>query len=186
MAGHGPSSEIIVSESLILKILRQESADIIFQTIDLNRHYLRKWLPFIDNTWKAEDTVKYVKSIIQYSGPKRDVVYEIWHQNVFAGLIALKEIDYWNKRAELGYWLDRRFEGQGIMTSCCIAILNYAFIKLGMNRIQIKAGIGNARSSRIPERLGFKFEGIERSGEKFANRYIDLEVYSMLKKEWSL
>jgi len=185
MARTGPSPEIVISESLILKLLRQESAGIIFQSIDLNRHHLRKWLPFIDNTWKAEDTEAYIKSINRYSGPKRDVVYEIWHHNAFAGLIALKEIDLWNKRSELGYWLDPHFEGQGIMTTCCIALLNCAFKEMGLNRIQIKAGIGNARSSKIPERLGFKFEGIERSGEKFQNHYIDIEVYSILKEEWA-
>lgn len=181
----GPSPEIVVSDSLILRLLRQESAGIIFESMDHNRHYLRKWLPFVDNTWKAEDTEAYIKSIIQYSGPKRDLVYEIWHRDAFAGLIALKEVDQWNKRAELGYWLDPRFEGQGIMTSSCTAIMNFAFTKLGLNRIQVKAGIGNSRSSRVPERLGFKFEGIERSGEKFSDHYIDLEVYSMLKKDWS-
>lgn len=185
MARPGPSPEIIVSESLKLILLRQESAGIIFQSIDHNRRYLRTWLPFVDNTWKEQDTEAYIKSIIQYSGPKRDVVYEIWHYNAFAGLIAIKEIDQWNKKAELGYWLDPRFEGQGIMTSSCIAVMNCAFNKIGLNRIQVKAGIGNAHSSKIPERLGFKFEGIERSGEKFQDHYIDLEVYSMLKEDWS-
>jgi len=185
MTRPGPSPEIIVSENLVLKLLRQESAGIIFETIDLNRHYLRKWLPFIDNSYKIQDTETFIKSILRASGPKRDVVYEIWRNDLFAGLIAIKEIDEWNKRAELGYWLIPRFEGQGIMTSCCIAILSFAFSKLGLNRVQIKTGIGNARSSRIPERLGFKFEGIERSGEKFTDHYQDLEVYSMLKNEWS-
>ena len=71
------------------------------------------------------------------------------------------------------------------MASCCITILGFAFSKLGLNRVQIKAGVGNAHSSRIPERLGFKFEGIERAGEKFPDHYQDLEVYSLLKKEWS-
>jgi ribosomal-protein-serine acetyltransferase len=185
MARPGPSPEIIVSESLILKLLRQESAGVIFQSIDFNRRYLRTWLPFVDNTWKEQDTEAYIKSINQYSGPKRDIVYEIWHHDIFAGLIALKEVDQWNKKAELGYWLDPRHEGQGIMTSSCTALINHAFLKMGLNRIQVKAGIGNARSGKIPERLGFKFEGIERSGEKFQDHYIDLEVYSMIKEDWS-
>lgn len=185
MAHPVPSPEIIVSENLVLKLLSRESTGIIFEAIVSNRHNLRKWLPFVENTWKEEDTETFIKSILRATGPKRDVVYEIWRNDSFAGLIAIKEIDEWNKRAELGYWLIPRFEGQGIMTSCCITILDVAFSKLGMNRVQIKTGIGNAPSSRIPERLGFKFEGIERAGEKFPDHYQDLEVYSLLKKEWS-
>jgi ribosomal-protein-serine acetyltransferase len=181
-----PIKEIIVGEGLILKMLRPESSPVIFKTIDINRHYLRKWLPFIDNTWKEEDTDIFIKSILKASGPKRDMVFEIWYLEDFSGLIALKEIDRWNKRTELGYWLAPHFEGLGIITKCCRTLLDCAFKKMGMNRIQIKVGIGNARSSKIPEGLGFKFEGIERSGEKFQDHFIDLEVYSMLKEEWLL
>jgi ribosomal-protein-serine acetyltransferase len=184
MSRPGPSPEIIVSENLVLKLLNQASAGIIFEAIDLNRPYLRKWLPFVDNTWREDDTESFIKNVLRSSVPKPDIVYEIWYNDSFTGLIAIKELDEWNKRAELGYWLIPRFEGKGIMTSCCKAILDFAFSKMGMNRIQIKVGIGNARSSRIAERLGFIFEGVERAGERFPNHYNDLEVYSLLKKDW--
>jgi ribosomal-protein-serine acetyltransferase len=180
----GPGIEIRIEEGLILKALRQETAPVIFKIMDLNRRRLRKWLPFVDDTWKVEDTEIFIKSILRASGPKRDIVYEIWHYDDFAGLIAFKEVDRWNKRTELGYWLVPRFEGQGIMTKCCRNLIDCAFTKMGMKRIQVKTGIGNARSGRIPEKLGFKFEGIERSGEKFTDHYLDLEVYSLLKEEW--
>lgn len=179
-----PIKEITVEDGLVLKMLRQESAPAIFKTVDHNRRYLRTWLPFVDNTWKVSDTELFTKSILEASGSKRDIVFEIRHQEDFAGLIALKEIDRWNKRTELGYWLDPKFEGRGIMTKCCKALIDCAFKKMGMNRIQLKSGIGNARSSRIPEKLGFKFEGIERGGEKFHDHYINLEVYSILRDEW--
>jgi ribosomal-protein-serine acetyltransferase len=182
----GPIKEITVEEGLILKMLRQESAYVIFKTVDQNRAYLRAWLPFVDNSRKVEDTEIFIKSILESSGNKRDVVFEIWDHDNFAGLIALKEIDRWNKRTELGYWLTPEFEGRGIMTKCCRALLDCAFKKMGMHRIQIKSGIGNARSSRIAEKLGFKFEGIERGGEKFPDHYLNLEVYSILREEWNL
>ena len=179
-----PTKEIVVEEGLILKSLRQGSAAVVFNSIDTNRHYLRKWLPFVDNTWKVEDTENFIRLITQEASPKRNLVYEIWYLKEFAGLIALKEIDQWNKKSEIGYWLDPRFEGNGIMTKCCTALLDSSFKKLGLNRIQIKTGIGNARSSRIPEKLGFRLEGLERSGEKLSDHYIDLEIYSMLKQDW--
>jgi ribosomal-protein-serine acetyltransferase len=54
-----------------------------------------------------------------------------------------------------------------------------------MNRIQIRCGVGNTKSSAIPRRLGFTYEGTERCGERHNNSYIDLEVFSILKKEWA-
>lgn len=178
------SKEILVENNLILKRLRIESAPAIFNAINRNREKLRKWLPFVDNTWKEEDTELFIKSVNSGKASKQDIVYEIWKENEFAGLIALKEFDRWNKRAELGYWIDPKFEGLGMMTKCCRALTDYALNKLGLFRIQIKTAIGNAPSARIPEKLGFRFEGIERAGEKHLDKYLDLEIYSILKNEW--
>jgi len=54
-----------------------------------------------------------------------------------------------------------------------------------MNRIQIKCASGNIPSKKIPQRLGFSLEGIERDGELLSDgKFTDLEVYSMLKKDF--
>jgi ribosomal-protein-serine acetyltransferase len=53
-----------------------------------------------------------------------------------------------------------------------------------MNKIQIKCGVENTRSCNIPKQLNFTYEGIEREGEWLRNRYQDLKVYSLLRKEW--
>jgi ribosomal-protein-serine acetyltransferase len=50
--------------------------------------------------------------------------------------------------------------------------------------VQIKVAKGNLKSLQIPRRIGFKFEGIEREGELHMNEYFDLEVYSILKRDW--
>ncbi len=176
--------ELIIDESLALHMLRLESAAEIFGVIDRNRHALRTWLPFVDHTWKPTDTELFIRSVLNTQMPKRDIVYEIRCCGEFAGLIALKEIDAWNRKAELGYWLAPDFEHKGVMTRACRTLIYSAFRHMGLNRLQLKAGVGNAPSCRIAEKLGFQFEGIEHSGERLANRYIDLEVYGLLKNDW--
>jgi ribosomal-protein-serine acetyltransferase len=178
-------AEIPVDDLVCLKKLQLRSSDTIFRAVDQNREHLRKWLPFVDLTLRKEDTENFIKSILHNHCPKKDIVYEIWMKKDFAGLIALKEIDAWNKRSEIGYWLLPRFERLGLITRSCKALLDLSFGTLDLNRIQIKAAIGNARSCLVPERLGFKMEGVERNGELHQDRYFDLLVYSMLKKDWS-
>jgi len=101
-----------------------------------------------------------------------------------AGLISFKYTDRANHKTELGYWLAQDQQGKGLVTRSCKALINLAFERMGMHRVQIKISVDNHRSKGIPKRLGFKFEGIERDGEFLNGHYTDLEVYSILKNEW--
>lgn len=176
--------KIIIEDGLILKRLHMESAAAIFDAIDNDRQHLRPWLPFIDHTWKVSDTEAFIRSVINNPSPKKDLVYEIWYESSFAGLAAIKEIDPWNRKAELGYWIVAKYEGRGIVTKACRSLLRLSFDKFRLNRVQIKAGKGNVRSCQIPERLGFRIEGIERDGERLTHGFTDLVTFSILKDEW--
>lgn len=177
--------EIPVDERTLLKRIRLESAGRIFEAIDNNREHLADWLPFVDATVKISDTESFIKSVINSNCPKKDYIFEIFYEDEFAGLIALKEVDHYNRKTELGYWIIREYTGKGIITRSVSALIDYAFSELEMMRIQIKVAIGNTRSALVPERLGFVFEGIERSGERLSDRFADLQVYSLLKEEWN-
>jgi [ribosomal protein S5]-alanine N-acetyltransferase len=62
----------------------------------------------------------------------------------------------------LGYSLDRRFVGQGIMTEALTAAIAYAFGPLGLHRIMANHLPTNERSARLLRRLGFIPEGYAR------------------------
>ena len=55
-----------------------------------------------------------------------------------------------------------------------------------MNRIEITCADDNIKSRAIPERLGFKQEGIKRDGEICDGAYRDLVIYGLLKREWKI
>ena len=177
-------NELVVSTSITLKNLGIDDAPVIFNAINQNRHHLRKWLPFVDSTRALKDTLTFVKSIVD-DVERRQEIFTIWFGEEFAGLIGLKDFDYLNRKVEIGYWLIEEMTGKGIITQAVDKLMEFIFDELELNRIQIKCGVGNHSSSAVPKRLGFKFEGIERQGERHFNKYIDLEVYSYLKKDWS-
>ena len=64
------------------------------------------------------------------------------------------------------------------------ALTDHAFSEWDLNRVAIYAGQGNSKSRAVAERLGFNFEGILRGAEWVNDRYVDLAVYSMLKRDW--
>lgn len=60
----------------------------------------------------------------------------------------------------------------------------FAFGELDINRIQIKCAVGNISGKKIPRRLGFTPEGIERDGELLSNgKFTDIEVYGKLRND---
>lgn len=177
--------KLIIDDHQFLERLNLSHVEVIFNAIDQNRIFLRKWLPFVDFTKKTIDTEKFVKSILEKPLANRDEVFIIWYKYDFAGLIGFKDIDRVNDKIEIGYWLIEKLTGKGIATVATRKMVNLAFRNMEMNRVQIRCGIGNEKSSAIPRRLGFSFEGIERSGERHNHSYIDLEVFSLLKREWA-
>jgi ribosomal-protein-serine acetyltransferase len=184
MIRENPPSELYLDEGTALKRLQVGSSRLIFNAIDSDREHLRRWLPFVDDTHKAEDTEMFIKSILHTNCPGKDLIYEIWIKGEFAGLIALKEIDGWNKKTEIGYWIISKYQRMGIITRSCEKLIELSFNQLGLNRVQIRVATGNARSALVPERLRFTIEGIERAGELHHGKFFNLLVYSILKKEW--
>jgi ribosomal-protein-serine acetyltransferase len=85
---------------------------------------------------------------------------------------------------EIGYWISAKFEGNGIITHSCKALIAYAFNELKLNRVEIRCATENGRSRAIPERLGFKLEGVLRESEWRHTRFYDMAIYGLLQNEW--
>jgi len=175
--------QLPIAGDLYLRRATPADADDLYFIIDRDRPYLRQWLPFIDFTQDAGDTEAYLKYVTS-PGNTSDLVFVIVHEQKVCGLIGYKSIDKLNKKLEIGYWLAENKQGKGIMRRACHTLLTYAFEKLRMNRIEIKVGVGNHRSSNIPKHLGFTLEGVERDGEYLNDHFHDLEIYSLLRKEF--
>jgi len=176
--------KIIVDNDITLRKVRVKSAEEIYECIEASREFLREWLPWVDETKSPQDTEKYIKSVQHDRGALRDLVFEVWYRDEIAGLLAMKDIDKLNNKAEIGYWLGMKAVGKGIMIRSCRALIDHAFTELHLNKIWIRCAVDNQSSCNIPKQLGFTYEGIERQGEYLHGRYIDIKIYSLLRKEW--
>jgi ribosomal-protein-serine acetyltransferase len=175
---------IKVDEETELRQLRPSDAGDIFEVIDKQRFYLGKWLPFVEFTKKVSDTEKFVEATVNVAKDRFEYVFTIRKQDAFVGLIGFKDTDRINSKTEIGYWLSEEYQGKGIVSKSVASLCEFAFNELGLNRIQIRCAVENRPSIKIPKRLGFRFEGIERQGELLTgNVFTDLEVYSKLKSD---
>jgi len=169
--------EVAIDSSIALKQINQSDALDIFNTINSQRPYLGKWLPFVAATKELSDTESFIDAVTHAAAEKAEYVFVIRKESVFVGVIGFKSTDLVNKKTEIGYWISEHFQKQGIVCA-------FAFNEMDMNRVQIKCAVGNTASIQIPLRLGFTYEGIERQGELLTgNVFADLQVYSKLKCE---
>lgn len=172
-----------INDDLRLERVNLSMAETIFNAIDRDRDYLKMWLPFVEFTHQVSDTERYLQRVNEETLNETNEIFSIWLKEEFAGLVGFNHIDHLNKKAEIGYWLAEKMQGKGIITVCIESLISYAFQKLKMNRLTIKVAVGNKKSAAIPRRLGFKSEGIERSGELHGQKFLDLQIYSFLKTD---
>jgi [ribosomal protein S5]-alanine N-acetyltransferase len=62
--------------------------------------------------------------------------------------------------AYIGYWLDERFAGRGIMPTAVAMATDHCFGEVGLHRIEINVRPENAASLRVVDKLGFRPEGM--------------------------
>jgi ribosomal-protein-serine acetyltransferase len=173
-----------LDDELELRLLEERHAEAVFAVVDQNRQYLREWLPWLDVSVSADDTRSFIKKSLGEFANGEGLVAGIWDNGQVIGAISYNFIDRQNRVAHIGYWLAAGHQGRGVMTRACRAMVDYAFSELGLNRIEIRCATGNTKSCAIPQRLGFKQEGVQREAEWLYDRFVDLVVYGMLASEW--
>ena len=85
---------------------------------------------------------------------------------------------------EIGWFLDRGYQGKGIATEAARRSLVFLFNDLNAHKVIVITRDSNSRSCKLAERLGFRKEGhLRECGVENGNRY-GLLHYGMLKNEF--
>ena len=172
-------------QDITLELTAAHHADTLLQLVNENREHLATFLPWVPNMLTAEDFHGYIRRCEQWYNDGTEMSFVIYYQQQPVGRIGIHDIHAGNRSAAIGYWLIRAAEGYGIITRCCRTLIGHAFDTLHLHRLEIKAAVDNNRSRAIPRRLGFRAEGILRQAELIHGHYHDLELYSLLRGEWS-
>ena len=133
---------------------------------------------------RIANCIKYTKICQERAGNKEAYAFGIYYLNEFVGCIEIQDINYRNKKCEIGYWLSEKFTGKGIVTRSCNKIIQYIFETLNLNRITILVATENYASQAIPEKLKFIKEGTLLENECLYGKFVDNNIYGLTKKRW--
>ncbi len=176
--------ECTILPGVELRLLEPRHAEEVFAVVDANRASLREWLPWVDASRTSADTLAFIEQSLLDFAKGRVLALGIWNGRAFAGGIGTHPMDLEAKKAEIGYWLAGSAQGRGIATAACRRLVRHLFEERGMQRVVIQCAVANSRSRAVPERLGFRLEGIHRQGGCVNGRFDDHAVYALLRDEW--
>ncbi|MEO8597253.1 MAG: GNAT family protein [Candidatus Solibacter sp.] len=166
------------------RLFELKDAEPVFVVVDGTRAYLREWLPWVDLTESVDDLRRFIGKVREQFAAGRGPQCVILVDGAVAGSIGCHPIDWRNRSCSIGYWIDQRFQGKGVITRCCENMLDYLFDELELHRVSIHCGVANTRSCAIPERMGFTREGLLRDGEWVNDHWLDIVAWGMLDRDW--
>ncbi|MCK9487111.1 MAG: GNAT family N-acetyltransferase [Dehalococcoidia bacterium] len=166
-----------------LRPWRAEDARDLSGVIEASREHVAEWL-----TWAEDYTLERADGFIRRAlasyvdGSGLEMCLEI--DGAIAGGCGLVRIDRDHFEAEVGYWLGLPYTKRGHMTRAVAALTDHVMDKMAFHRVQIRALAGNAPSRAIPERLGFRQEGLFVADRWHRGEWHDTAFYAITEQEW--
>ena len=167
-----------------LELRTRGDAGEVFDVIDANRAYLRRWFSWVDGATSPASVKKTMTSWQKANEAGTELTLGIFLEGRYVGNIGMYDIKKTNNSAVIGYWLAEADQGRGIMTDSVRAIVAHGFMTMGHNRISIHCAVDNVKSRAVATRLGFDFEGVAKDGECINGIYVDSAMYAIVKREW--
>ncbi|WP_456269701.1 GNAT family N-acetyltransferase [Kushneria sp. AK178] len=179
-----------INETLSLSLLHPRMAPELYRLVDDNRAHLSRWLGWVAHTTSPADSAGFIRqSLHDYADGKRLICglhYSPQTRPLLVGTVSFNEIMPATGRASLGYWLDERWQGRGLMTLACQAMIRLALEDYALEKMQISAATGNTRSRAVCERLGARLEGVITRAESVNGVVHDHAVYGLSRDDAAL
>lgn len=156
----------------------------------LNNLKVSKWLIFVKYPYTNKDAEKDIKDSIKRSGKKEredyNLAIELKSEKKVIGEMELVNVDKFQEKAEIDYWLGEEYWGKGFGSEALEKTLQFAFEDLKLRKVEARVFVGNPSSGKLLEKFGFKKEGVRKKSYrcKADNKIKDEIVYGLLKEGW--
>ncbi len=169
---------------IILRPYRKSDANDLAEKI--NHKDIARYTTNIPYPYSLEDAKKFIKSLQEKAKKKQPCCFGIFlrENKEFIGGIGIHNINFKNKNAETGYWLNKDYRGNGYAKEALELVLDYAFKKLKLRRVYAKVMTPNKPSYKLLEKVGFKKEGTLRKEIEKNKKTLDVYIYGLLKEEF--
>jgi ribosomal-protein-alanine N-acetyltransferase len=85
--------------------------------------------------------------------------------------------------AHVGYWIDARVAGRGVMPTAVALAVDHCFLVLRLHRVEVNIRPENTASLRVVEKLGFRDEGVRRAYLHIDGAWRDHRSFALTAEE---
>ena len=130
-----------------------------------------------------EETQAQIKWYLQLQQEESGLIFAICSPDnqVFYGSCGLYYLKPEHRKGEIGFWLLKQFWNKGIMTESIPMVCRFGFDQLNLNRIESIVESENLACKKLMGQTGFRHEGTMEQAEIKNDKFIDLEMYALLK-----
>ncbi|MDO8459585.1 MAG: GNAT family protein [Nanoarchaeota archaeon] len=179
----------IETKRLVIRDL--EMKDVNYLVDGCNNLNVSRYLALVPYPYSEKSAKDFIKTCVKESKEKPRTKYnfgiELKEENRIVGSVGLSKVDYFQGTATVGYWINEDYWRRGIMSEALEAVINFAFRKLKLRRINVKAFSENKASNSLIKKAGFVYEGTCRKSvkDKALGKIHDNHIYGMLKDDWN-
>jgi len=175
---------IIIDNNILLRSYQLDDAQELFKAVNSSRTHLQPWLEWINKTTKPEQSLQFIQQSLHHLNTQEALALGIFYNDRIIGGIGMHHWNQATKKAQVGYWISKEYEGKGIIHQCLTRFIDFLFEKIGLNKIEIHFIPANKRSAKVAERLGCKVEGVIRQSYLRNGKAEDIVITGLLKGEW--
>lgn len=161
-----------------------EDVEAMHRLLTAGREHLDRWLRWSSALVSPSDVRAFVDDFAKKRAAGDGFHSGIWLEGALVGGVVCWYVHPRNRNAEIGYWLSRGALGRGLATRAAAKATDHLFSR-GLHRIEMQCAVDNTASRAIPEKLGYRLEGIRRESHFITSRFLDHAVYGLLAREWN-
>jgi [ribosomal protein S5]-alanine N-acetyltransferase len=141
---------------------------------------LRDGFPF---PYSPDDATSWLNIILPENFPPRFFAIET-DRHLVGSIGLITKSDIYRKNLEIGYFLDEKFWGKGIITKAIKAATSYAFKEFDILRVYAEPYADNWGSRRALEKAGFTLEATFKRNVIKNGIIKDSCIYAVLKEDF--
>jgi len=174
----------VLQGSVSIRLIEKRHARAMLDFVERGRDNFVRWIPFVSRNHDLPDFEALIGRFLKMYAEGSGAFYGLWEDSLMIGMVLIKELDEEAAQAEIGYMIDKAYEGRGLIKAGCIKLIRFLFDEMNMQKIRICCDDRNERSIALAGKLGFVLEGSLRRDAKINGEYCTTLRFGLLKEEW--